>query len=135
MTRPVGVLIVVMLVLAVPALAQLRATNVDDTQLYEVASHLRCVVCQNLSVADSPSATLTIPTVSSRSARHTSQYFGAATECVPTGHESAANARTMKTTRTASAENIPQNSPCGSSHAGDFRPVPGAVGWPAVAKQ
>jgi len=55
MTRLAGVLIVVVLVLAVPALAQLPATNVDDTQLYEIASNLRCVVCQNLSVADSPS--------------------------------------------------------------------------------
>ena len=40
---------------AVPAAAQPPATNVEDPRLYEVASQLRCVVCQNLSVADSPS--------------------------------------------------------------------------------
>ena len=38
-----------------PAVAQPPATNVDDARLYEIASQLRCVVCQNLSVADSPS--------------------------------------------------------------------------------
>jgi cytochrome c-type biogenesis protein CcmH len=38
-----------------PAFAQPPATNVEDPRLYEVASQLRCVVCQNLSVADSPS--------------------------------------------------------------------------------
>ena len=43
------------LVLVTPALAQPPATNVEDPRLYEVASQLRCVVCQNLSVADSPS--------------------------------------------------------------------------------
>jgi cytochrome c-type biogenesis protein CcmH len=48
-----GFLLVV--VLAAPALAQPPATNVEDPRLYEVASQLRCVVCQNLSVADSPS--------------------------------------------------------------------------------
>jgi cytochrome c-type biogenesis protein CcmH len=37
------------------AVAQPPATNVEDPRLYEVASQLRCVVCQNLSVADSPS--------------------------------------------------------------------------------
>jgi cytochrome c-type biogenesis protein CcmH len=46
---------VLAVVLAAPALAQPPATNVEDPRLYEVASQLRCVVCQNLSVADSPS--------------------------------------------------------------------------------
>jgi cytochrome c-type biogenesis protein CcmH/NrfF len=40
---------------AVPVSAQPPATNVEDPRLYEVAAQLRCVVCQNLSVADSPS--------------------------------------------------------------------------------
>jgi cytochrome c-type biogenesis protein CcmH len=40
---------------AVPVSAQPLATNVEDARLYEVAAQLRCVVCQNLSVADSPS--------------------------------------------------------------------------------
>jgi cytochrome c-type biogenesis protein CcmH len=35
--------------------AQPPATNVEDPRLYEIASQLRCVVCQSLSVADSPS--------------------------------------------------------------------------------
>jgi cytochrome c-type biogenesis protein CcmH len=48
------VLLVAVLAVA-PALAQPPATNVEDPRLYEVASQLRCVVCQNLSVADSPS--------------------------------------------------------------------------------
>ncbi|HYE89603.1 MAG TPA: cytochrome c-type biogenesis protein [Terriglobales bacterium] len=38
-----------------PASAQPPATNVDDARLYDIGSELRCVVCQNLSVADSPS--------------------------------------------------------------------------------
>jgi cytochrome c-type biogenesis protein CcmH len=45
----------VVLLFAAAAFAQPPATNVDDARLYEVASQLRCVVCQNLSVADSPS--------------------------------------------------------------------------------
>ena len=48
-------LLLIVLAAAAPALAQPPATNVEDPRLYDVASQLRCVVCQNLSVADSPS--------------------------------------------------------------------------------
>jgi cytochrome c-type biogenesis protein CcmH len=49
--------LVLALALAAPVAAQQPAAPVaiDEKEVYEIASQLRCVVCQNLSVADSPS--------------------------------------------------------------------------------
>ncbi len=50
-------LLLAVLALLTPVLvpAQQPARSVDEEQVYTIATQLRCVVCQNLSVADSPS--------------------------------------------------------------------------------
>jgi cytochrome c-type biogenesis protein CcmH len=48
-------LVVAVLGLTATALAQHPARHVEEQTVYEIAAQLRCVVCQNLSVADSPS--------------------------------------------------------------------------------
>lgn len=62
MPRPRRPVLLALLVLATTgallggrAAGQPPATAVNEREVYEVASQLRCVVCQNLSVADSPS--------------------------------------------------------------------------------
>lgn len=55
MIRLVAIVIVLGAAMALPAGAQQPATPVTDREAHEIASQLRCVVCQNLSVADSPS--------------------------------------------------------------------------------
>ncbi|HWN04139.1 MAG TPA: cytochrome c-type biogenesis protein [Candidatus Dormibacteraeota bacterium] len=53
MRRLAAVVMLAMLVMATPG----AAAPVSEDTVHEVASQLRCVVCQSLSVADSPSET------------------------------------------------------------------------------
>ncbi len=53
LTRAVWTAVILVLLFAIPAVA----AQVSHEQVREIAFQLRCVVCQNLSVADSPSET------------------------------------------------------------------------------
>ena len=57
MTRGFASAAATVALVAVAAWAAAAATKVDEQTVQEVASQLRCVVCQSLSVADSPSET------------------------------------------------------------------------------
>ena len=53
LTRAIWTTVILVLLVTLPA----GAAPVSDEQVREIAFNLRCVVCQNLSVADSPSET------------------------------------------------------------------------------
>lgn len=53
--RRLGLALALALLGPVPVAGQQPARHVNEQAVYEIAAQLRCVVCQNLSVADSPS--------------------------------------------------------------------------------
>jgi cytochrome c-type biogenesis protein CcmH len=57
--RPLVATLITLVILGLVALAgaQQPARHLDEPEVYAIATQLRCVVCQNLSVADSPSET------------------------------------------------------------------------------
>ena len=59
--RPIVATLITLVVLGLVVLveAQQPARHLDEPEVYTIATQLRCVVCQNLSVADSPSETAT----------------------------------------------------------------------------